>query len=269
MKFLKGLGIFFLSLFAFLFIFLFSLSLITKKVVQKGVVGSVVRNVVIEEFHGENDLTKEDEENIDKFNKIVKTDDINELVDRFLKEYEESLDDDDYEVSEETLDFVIDLFVEYKDLISDLSHEDLTEKEIRSKETREGIREAINEILSESSEGNKYAIKIGVTSYNFFVSITFRIMMIFFTVVCLILIALIKKSYFAWMKNASSIFISVGILIVSMYFAIIALFNYINNAAEYSIVINPKFIGVLGISELVLGILFMIATIVTNKKKED
>ena len=79
MKILKGIGIFFLSLFAFIFVFLISLSLIFRNVIQKGVVGSVVKNIMIEEFSKVKKLTAEDKENIEKVNKVIKTDDINKL----------------------------------------------------------------------------------------------------------------------------------------------------------------------------------------------
>lgn len=269
MKVLKFLGVLFLSLFTFIFIFLLSLSLIFKNVVQKGVVGSVVKDVIINEFAEDQKLTDEDKKNIETVNKVIKTEDINELVSKVLDEYEKSLDEENYKVSDKTVDYVIDLLVEYKDLINDISHENITEKEIRSSETREGIEEAFNEILSDHPDNNKEAIRIAVTSYNFFVSSTFRLLMIFFTIVCLLLIALIRKSYTRWMKPAATVITCNGLLISASYFAIIYAFKTINNSSKYNIVINPKYILCLGIIEVVIGIVLSILSIIFSGKKED
>lgn len=267
MKVLKGIGIFFLSLFAFLFIFLFSLSLIFKNVIQKGVVGSVVKNIMVEEFSKDKNLTAEDQKNIEKVNKVIKTDDINNLVDKLLDEYEESLDNDNYKVSDKTVDYIVDLFVEYKDLINDITNEHVTEKEIRSTETREGIIKAFDNVLGEEPENNKESIKIAVTSYNFFVSSIFRIVTLFLSIVCFALIALIGKSYYKWMKSASKVFISTGVLISTSYFAIIYAFKEINSSTSYNIVIDPKYILILGIIEIIIGIGFIIGNIIFDKEE--
>ena len=268
MKILKGIGIFFLSLFAFIFVFLLSLSLIFKNVIQKGVVGSVVKNIIVEEFSSDEKLTDEDRKNIEKVNKVIKTDDINKLVDKLLDEYEKSLDNEDYEVSEKTVDFVIDLLVEYKDLINDITNENVTEKEIRSSETRDGITEAFNEVLGDHPEYNEDAVRLAVTSYNLFVSNTFRIILVFLTLLCFALIALIKKSYFKWMKSASKVIVSVGLIVTASYFAILYAFRTINSNTNYNIVINPKYILVLGVVEIVIGICFLIGHIIFDKEEE-
>lgn len=269
MKIIKWLGIFFLSIFAFIFIFSLSLSLIFKNVVQKGVIGSVVKDVIIEEFAEDKKLTNKDKENIKKVNEVIKTEDINGLVDKILDEYEKSLDVDNYEVSEKTVDYVVDLFVEYKDLINDISHENITEKEIRSEKTREGITEAFNEILSDHPDNNKEAIKIVVSSYNFFVSTTFRLLMIFLTIICFVLIALIKQSFVKWLKPAATVLISTGFIISASYFAILYAFRTINESSKYNFIINPKYILCLGISEIIIGVILVILSIITNGKNGE
>ncbi|MBR5662156.1 MAG: hypothetical protein IKX00_00720 [Bacilli bacterium] len=269
MKILKGIGIFFLSLFAFIFVFLISLSLIFRNVIQKGVVGSVVKNIMIEEFSKVKKLTAEDKENIEKVNKVIKTDDINKLVDKLIDEYELSLDNENYKVSDKTVDYIVDLLVEYKDLINDITQENVTEKEIRSTEVREGIIEGFDNVLGDEPEGNMQAIKIGITSYNFFTSNTFRILAIFLTILCFALIALIKKSYYKWVKSASKVFVMVGLLISASYFAIIYAFKEINNSTNYGIVIDPKYILILGITEILIGIVFLIVHIILHKDNEE
>lgn len=269
MKIIKGIGVFFLSLFACLFIFLFSVSFTFKKVIQKGVIGSVVKNIIVEEFAEDEKLTDKDKENIKKVNEVIKTDDINKLVDKLLDEYEISLDNDNYKVSEKTVDYIIDLFVEYKDLINDITHEDVTEDEIRSKETREGIVEAFDDVLGSKPEANENAIRFAVTSYGVFVSSTFRIVLILLTLLCFSLIALIKKSYYKWMKTASYVLIFIGFIVSACYFGILYAFRTINASNNYSIVINPKFILVLGIIEIIIGILFRIFYIIFHQEDEE
>lgn len=269
MKILKGTGIFFLSLFAFIFILLLSFSLIFKNVIQKGVVGSVVKNIIIDEFGSDENLTDKDKENIEKVNEVIKTDDINKLVDKLIDEYEKSLNNENYEVSEKTVDYVIDLLVDYKDLINDITNENVTETEIRSTETKEGITKAFNEVLGEKPESNEDTVRIVITSYNMFVSTSFRIILIFLTIICFTLIALIKKSYIKWMKSASSVFVTVGLLISASYFAILYLFKSINNSGNYNLVIEPKYILVLGIAEMIIGIGLLITNIIFSKKEEE
>jgi hypothetical protein len=264
MKFLKGLGIFFLSLFAFVFVLLLSLSLITKNVIQKGVVGSVIKNVIIEEFATDEELTKKDKENIEKINKVVKTDDINELVSKLLDEYGEKFEDEDHTVSDETIDYIIDLLVDYKDLVNDISGEKVTEKQIRSKNTREGIESALNEILDETPENTELALKITIRSYSLFISNTFRILMGFFIIVCFVLIGLIKKSFITWMKPAAIVLIFTGLIVSAMYFGLQYAIGEINHAADYEFIINATPIIIIGISEIVLGIVLRIITLVTS-----
>lgn len=268
MKIIKGIGVFFLSLFAFLFILILSLSFIFKNVIQKDVVGSVVKNIIVEEFSEDKELTKQDKENIKKINDVIKTDDINKLVDKLLDEYEKSLENDNYEVSDKTVDYIVDLLVEYKDLINDITNEKVTEKQIRSKETRDGIKEGINEVLTDHPEDIEDTVRITITSYNLFVSTTFRLILILLTIICFALIALIRKSYIKWMKSASSIFIFTGILVSSLYFGLLYAFRNINTSSKYSITIDPKYILVLGIVEIIIGIAFLITHIILTKKDE-
>lgn len=268
MKFLKGLGVFFLSLFSFIFILLLSLSLITKNVVQKGVIGSVIKNVIIEEFATDEELTKKDKENIEKVNKVVKTEDINELVSKLLDEYSEKFEDDNHTVSDETVDYIINLLVDYKDLVNDISKENITEKQIRSYETRVGIKSALNEILDETPENTELAIKITVRSYAFFISNTFIILIAIFTIICFALIALIKKSFIGWMKPAAVVLIFTGLIISAIYFGLEYVIGEINHSADYEFIINSTPIIVLGIGEIIIGIIFRIVTIVTSSNKE-
>ena len=268
MKILKGIGIFFLSLFAFIFVLLISLSLTFRNVLKKGIVGSVVKNIAIEEFSENKELTKNDKENIKKVNEVIKTDDINELVDKLIDEYEYSLDNDNYKVKEETVDYIVDLLVEYKDLISDIAHEDISEKDIRSDKTREGIKEAFDEVLGEQPENNKEVIKIAVTTYDFFSSSTCRLLLLFLTMICFLLIALIKKSYYKWLKPASKVLISTGLIMSAGYFGILYAFSQINNSSKYNIVVDPKYILILGIIEIIIGIGLLIVEIVFDKKED-
>lgn len=269
MKILKGICVFLLSILAFVFVLSLSLSLIFKNVVQKGVVGSIVKDVIVEEFSKENNLTDKDKKNIEKVNSVIKTKDINELVDKVVDEYEASLDNENYHVKESTVDYVIDLLVEYKDLINDISGEHVTEKDIRSNDVREDITEVFNDLLQQDDHDNEQVVRVIITSYNFFSSTTFRMLLVLFIVVSFALIALVKSSFTKLMKPAASVFITNGVLISALYFVIMYAFKNINNSSKYNIVIDPKYILCLGIIEVIIGIIFTIVTIVTKKDEEE
>lgn len=271
MKIFKSIGIIILTLLSFVFIFILGCSLIFKNVVQRGVVGSVIKSVVQEEFASNKKLEDTDKENIKRINNELESKDIEILVDKLLDEYESSYENSNYDVKEETVNYIIDLCVKYKDVISEISGETITEEKIRSVETKNGITQAFNEVFEENERDDREEVKIVLSCYYVFISSTFRLIMLLLALGCFALIALLKKSYYKWMKNASIVLIISGALFALLYLIcntyLISLSSHTTNSIE--IFFNPTFISKLAIIELIIGALLIVVTAVINSKKES
>lgn len=266
MKFLKGFGVAILGIIIAAIVFALSISFILKNVLQKQIASVAVKEVVTNEYMNDTDLTDEEKEKLNNIDKMIGNKDISKLISIIMKEYEESIDKEDYSVSENSLDEIINLCVKYIDVINDFSHERVTESDIRSNETRNELREAFNETLEDIDEEDELSVRMIVKSYNLFTSTFFRIVLICVVILFTALIGLIKSSYYKWLRPVGIAVITSGVFVTLIYVGAKVGTKLLEDTNEFKIAFKFEEILLIGIIEIVLGIGMIITNGILNSK---
>jgi hypothetical protein len=175
------------------------------------------------------------------------------------------LDDSNYQVSDKTVDSILDFFAKHKDELSKISDHEITEEEIRSAETRENLTKALNDGFNSLGKDLGQTEKDIIKSYGTFTSKSFRIVLLVLIFVQIGLLVLIKWSPYKWMTTTGVTFVISGVFIGTSYLIAKILLSkvIVNDAKEISI--NPKIMLILAIVEISVGVILLIAkTVISN-----
>jgi len=261
MNILKGIAGFFISIILILLVDAYSLSISLKYVLQNQIIGSVVKEQIINSYV-ENSKTFKDK---DKLEGIINDNKSNEIIDNIIDDYIKYLDDSNYKVSDKTIDSILDFCVKHKDELSEISDHEITEEEIRKSETREDLTKSLNDGFSSLGNNLGQTEKDIIKSYSTFTSKSFRIVLLVLIFVQIVLLVLIKWSPYKWMTPTGVSFIISGVFIGTSYLIAKIILNnvIVNDTKEISI--NPKIMLILAIVELSVGVILLITkTIIGN-----
>ncbi len=176
-------------------------------------------------------------------------------------------------LSDENAEITIDVNKELSSIIDDgekiLNDHGITitesdKEELLSTVSSEEINNVVNEMASEIRSDMTSETKMVLDIYNFLTSSTLKIAIIAVVIVGLLLIALLKKSYYGWLSNfATASIISGGVVGIIFKFLINSIFASLE--AESNITISTSSLSTYGYTLIILGIIAIIINIVLSK----
>ena len=265
MKVLRVIASSILGIIIFALLFALSISIVFKSVVEKEIIGNMVKEALLEDYIKE--ATDKDKEKIED---VFKEEDINTLINIILDEYTESVSVDNYQVKDETIDEIIELCVKHIDLINEFSDEKITEKDLRSSDTRNELTKSINKAFKNNDNDTTESVKDVIKVYRNVVSSSFRTAMIIGIIILTALIALINFSLYKWMKYLGGSLVSCGLLVSVMYVGLMLIIEKLVETEGYNIKANPRYVLILGTFEIILGIgLIVLNHVIKNKVKDN
>ena len=162
------------------------------------------------------------------------------------------------EVSEETLDRIIQLCKDNKETIELYANTQIDLSEIDSPKSRNELRESMNDAYKDISKEENQVIRDGLSIYNKLTSTNTRILVISLIIVCLILIGLVTWSLYAWIKHLSGALISTSVFVFIVYAIIVVFANAINENTTINITINANQLLYVALSEFASGFLLSV-----------
>lgn len=159
---------------------------------------------------------------------------------------------------------IINYINENKELIKEITGKEVTPEMIE--DTKKLIEESnLNETIEETIVSTKESIsteeKIVLKGYKEIISTKTRIITISLILLCLLLIALIDKSFYKWIKTGSICTIISGILVLLMGFILKIIVTSILPLPSF----NVSYLYKSGLIQLIIGSIILIIYIVLNK----
>ena len=257
-------------------IVLLSISFNIKKVLLDGiVVETITETIVKQDYKSENLIIPEEEINKitddERVREILKSKEIQDLLNKYLDITidtiieEESIDE--IELEKDILNYLND----NKETLSKAVGQDITEEMIAStKEQFEGkdISKAFKQTLDNTKNHITKKEKVMLKGYKILNSNQFRMIILFCIVLTIILIAMIQKSFFQWIRTLGIAITISGILLIA--------FNYILKQIVFSstnsfIINTDSFLYsslIIMISGIWITALYIIVSVIISKRKE-
>ena len=159
---------------------------------------------------------------------------------------------------------IINYINENKELIKEITGKEVTPEMIE--DTKKLIEESnLNETIEETIVSTKESIsteeKIVLKGYKEIISTKTRIITISLILLCLLLIALIDKSFYKWIKTGSICTIISGILVLLMGFILKIIVTSILPLPSF----NVSYLYKSGLIQLIIGSIILIIYIILNK----
>jgi len=258
--FLRGLLTIWLTILLIVLVFVLSV---------KNVLTDTVEVMVKDTFREEISKTSEELEmleiDIDSINEVIENNKrIGEIVNIF---YDATID---YLVNNTNVNIDVreelDNFIDsYREILEEYNIY-ITEKD--KQELVDGISDVLNDVLEKDLAEFKNSMdaetKQIIDAYVFLTSVTFKLIVIGLIIVTLVLIALLKKSYFKWLSNFGVSSLIGGILLVILEFIITT-----SLLEQENIKISLDSLSIGGYVLIGLGILSIVLNIVFSKLKES
>ena len=271
MKFLKSFSTALLNILLFFIISILTLTIITKEVIQKELIGSLVKSMLISEAMN-NDELKEKNEILEK----IDNKEINDILNNLMNDYTKNSDEEGHKVSKETVDSIINYFINHEKELEELTNEDIDINEITSEESRKELEEELNKSMDEldNNFNTNVNIKDYLKMYNFFTSNLFKLTLVGFIIIILILLILITKQKDIVLSTIGASLSINGTIILLGYLGIFYVLSKLSFEKEVSVLfdtVDLKLVMIIGLIELILGIgLFILKAVLkriaTSKK---
>ena len=196
-------------------------------------------------------------------NKLLEDERVQEIINKYIDITLDNLTSEDIKNIDIESD-IINYINENKELIKEITGKEVTPEMIE--DTKKVIEESnLNEAIEDTIESTKESIsteeKIVLKGYKEIISTKTRIIVIGLIALCLLLIALIDKSYYKWIKTGSICTIISGILVLLMGFILKLIVTSILPLPSF----NVSYLYKSGLIQLIIGIVILIIYIVLNK----
>ena len=226
----------------------------------------IVKEILINSISTNNELLNVDSSNIENpiiannevIKEVLQDEQIQEDLGDFLDDFIKNLSDDDIESlsTEEMQEEIITYVKEHKDELSEKTGVEITDEMIyKSNEmledvdTEKALKQEINNYKKNLTKEEKFAIKV----FDFVNSVKLRMILIISIILDIILIAIIQRSTYKWIKNLSYSMTIAGLSIIVLAMSL----RYVISTMTM-VVINIKSITTLGIILLAFGIIIQI-----------
>ena len=244
-----------------------SLTMILKNVVQEEIITNTIKASLTSGYLAKNmdNLTEDQKKMLEKF---LNDEDINEVVDVLVDNYTNYQSNENYKISQSDVDKLKKYIDDHQDFIKEISDEDINIEDIKKEITVDNIDKNAKKAIEKLDELPE-EIKPVVTSYKYITLGPVKLVLIALIVVCIALMILISWSLIKWMKSTGICLITNGVLISLLYLFIDAaksmVMRVINNNTLFN---NISFnnILIIGLSELIIGIILIVVYKLLNKK---
>lgn len=201
--------------------------------------------------------------NSEDINKLLEDERVQEIINKYIDITLDNLTSEEIKNIDIESD-IINYINENKELIKEITGKEVTPEMIE--DTKKVIEESnLNETIEETIVSTKESIsteeKIVLKGYKEIISTKTRIITISLIALCLLLIALIDKSFYKWIKTGSICTIISGILVLLMSFIAKLLVTSILPLPSF----NVSYLYKSGLIQLIIGSIILIIYIVLNK----
>lgn len=252
-------------------ILVFSFNL--KKIIVNGVIKEIITVEMTKQNNNEGNfiITKETINQItddEQIREILNSQEVENLINKYLDLTIDSMIDeknlDNIELEKDMLNFLED----NKEKLEKVAGKEITEealietkKQLEDKDWSRSYKQTIQNTSRNLTKNEKIVLK----GYNFLISAKFKIIISFLILVNLLLIAIIQKSLYKWIKilAKASIIASIMITIISIVTKIIV----IKSTSLKSFNINSLLVSAMTL--IISGIILLILYKIIFKKKED
>lgn len=259
MKFVRGLLTFLISSILFFMIVGLSVCFSVKDIVQHQLITEVFKQTIINESDENSNL------NFNDVDELIDSDELNEIIDSAIIDFSSYIEGTSGGVSDETVDLIIDFCIQHKDDFSNIVGEEIDMNELKSPEIRTELKNSLNKSLQEINIDKNSPVATVVSAYGKITSNSFKTEMLITIAVLIILLGLVNWSIYKWMNPFGVVLITSGIVVSLFYAASTVLVKAIVNSINLSINLDTKMILIIGVSELVIGILLLIICAIINK----
>lgn len=196
-------------------------------------------------------------------NKLLEDERVQEIINKYIDITLDNLTSEEIKNIDIESD-IINYINENKELIKEITGKEVTPEMIE--DTKKLIEESnLNETIEETIVSTKESIsteeKIVLKGYKEIISTKTRIITISLILLCLLLIALIDKSFYKWIKTGSICTIISGILVLLMGFILKIIVTSILPLPSF----NVSYLYKSGLIQLIIGSIILIIYIVLNK----
>lgn len=196
-------------------------------------------------------------------NKLLEDERVQEIINKYIDITLDNLTSEEIKNIDIESD-IINYINENKELIKEITGKEVTPEMIE--DTKKVIEESnLNEAIEDTIESTKESIsteeKIVLKGYKEIISTKTRIIVIGLIALCLLLIAIIEKSFYKWIKTGSICTIISGILVLLMGFILKLIVTSILPLPSF----NVSYLYKSGLIQLIIGIVILIIYIVLNK----
>lgn len=232
----------------------------------------LVDELLIESFKQNNPLISENVSNNSPFiinnkvlEKTLEDEEVKEMLSEFIDDVISNISKEEQEnINIEELEKkVIEYTKEHKKELEEKTGVEITDEMINEAskllndgDVKKSFEQEINNYKNNITKEEKMALKF----YNFITSKDLRTIIIILIIVNILLIAILQKSIYKWIKNLSRAMYISGLSIVILGLAIKYLISTLT-----LLVINPKEIFIIGISLIVFGLLINIVYRIMEK----
>lgn len=220
-------------------------------------------NIINEETINELPIPKEIA-NSEDINKLLEDERVQEIINEYIDITLENLTTEEIKNIDIEKD-IIQYVTENKELIKEITGKEVTPEMIE--DTKKVLEEnKINETVEETIKSAKESIsteeKIVLKGYKEIISSKTRVVVISLILLCLLLIALIQKSFYKWIKTLSICTIISGVLVLLMTFIIQLLVTNLFPLPSFSV----GSLYTSGLIEISSGILVLTTYAIITKK---
>ena len=196
-------------------------------------------------------------------NKLLEDERVQEIINKYIDITLDNLTSEEIKNIDIESD-IINYINENKELIKEITGKEVTPEMIE--DTKKVIEESnLNETIEETIVSTKESIsteeKIVLKGYKEIISTKTRIITISLILLCLLLIALIDKSFYKWIKTGSICTIISGILVLLMGFILKIIVTSILPLPSF----NVSYLYKSGLIQLIIGSIILIIYIILNK----
>ena len=262
----------FLSFIIVLLMLFLTISFNLNKVIVDGVIKEIIITKVIPKKVNNPNISEEVIntlplpdylKNSEDINKLLEDQRVQEIINKYIDITLDNLTSEEIKNIDIESD-IINYINENKELIKEITGKEVTPEMIE--DTKKVIEESnLNEAIEETIESTKESIsteeKIVLKGYKEIISTKTRIIVIGLIALCLLLIAIIEKSFYKWIKTGSICTIISGILVLLMGFILKIIVTSILPLPSFSV----SYLYKSGLIQLIIGIVILIIYIVLNK----
>ena len=256
---MKGLITYNLGSFLLVLIISLSCMVIAKSFAEKGVLVSAAKVAIIEGIVNNSNLSESEKNAITN---ITKDSDSTTIIKRAFENFFDYISSDDYNLTNDDYDFLMDYIIKYKDEMNILSESDYTESQIRDllpyDEANDLVKDSFDDM--DGNMSSQDANKI-VSIYKKITSVNAKKVVIISMMVIVLLITLINWDFFKWIVVMGIDLVISGIFFGSLYLLGLFLRSKASVSETLLAIIKSLNINVLlwtAILELTIGVLLII-----------